>query len=236
MDSAINMCVCQCVLCTQYTTATVLQPSWSCQEQRWADHLTPSGPAQTFTVNTHYRETAVNNEDHFLTVTLEKLLSCVQSLTFWPKGSSRRKPTWSVMERVDLHRFLPSAYFYLYYFIMCPCYTPSFMACFPQQLFLSSSAPSFPLTFSFHSSLSAFIFFHDFIPFFTSSSLSLLFLSLLPLRLLVSLPKTRRPVRSHPLPRKQGLKFKAAVVDWQQEREHRRRPGLGQNRFKYCLK
>lgn len=100
---------------------------------------------------------------------------------------------------------------------------------------LPFQSPSF--TFFFHSSVPALIFFHYFIPFFTSSSLSLpLFLSLLRLGLLVSLPTARRPVRFHPLPRKQGLKFKAAVVDWRQEREHRRRPGLGQNRFVYRLK
>lgn len=109
---------------------------------------------------------------------------------------------------------------------VCPCYLASYISRFPHQLFLSSFSPSFPLS---HFLLSFLTFrrhfFHYFIPFFTSSSLSLpLFLSLLPPRLLVSLPKARRPVRSHPLPRKQGLKFKAAVVDWQQEREHRRGP------------
>lgn len=64
----------------------------------------------------------------------------------------------------------------------------------------------------FHHSLhSAFVFF---IPFFTSSSLSVpLFVSLLPFHLPDSLPTVRWTVRSHRLSRKQGLKFKAAGVD-----------------------
>lgn len=76
-----------------------------------------------------------------------------------------------------------------------------------------------------------------FIPFFTSSSLSVaLFVSLLPLRLLDSLPTVRWTVRSHPLPRKQGLKFKAAVVDLAEGVEHRGRQGLHVNPFIYCPK
>lgn len=76
-----------------------------------------------------------------------------------------------------------------------------------------------------------------FIPFFTSSSLSVApFVSLLPLRLLDSLPTGRWTVRSHPLPRKQGLKFKAAVVDLAEGVEHRGRQGLPLNPFIYCPK
>lgn len=87
---------------------------------------------------------------------------------------------------------------------------------FPASLsLLRSFAPSFPLSpvipyipppippHSFH-----------FIPFFTSSSLSLpLFPPRSSLRLSVGLPTGRRTARFYPLPRKQGLKFRAAVVD-----------------------
>ncbi len=146
------------------------------------------------------------------------------------------------MERFNSHHFLPSVatlHFLIPAFLQ-PCFLIIFSSTFHVSLtiyFSFSPSSHCSLTFSFHSLLPALIFFHDFIPFFTSSSLShSLTLSLLPLRLLVRLPTARRPVRFHPLPRKWGLKFKAAVVDWRQEREHERRPGLGQNRFKYRLK
>lgn len=172
-------------------------------------------------------------------------------MTFWPKGGTRRKLMWCVIERVHLHGFLPfifTTFLYLYFFNHVPLLSSTFLVSFTSLFFLSASFslllypvdPSLspPLSLSpFIPSFPPQCLFHYFIPYFTSSSLSLpLFLLLLPLRLLVSLPTARRPVRFHPLPRKQGLKFKAAVVDWRQEREHRRRPGLGQNRFEYCLK
>lgn len=76
-------------------------------------------------------------------------------------------------------------------------------------------------------------FFHYFIPFFTSSPLSPpLFISLHPLRLHFGPPAEWRPIQFHPLPIKQGLKFKAAVVGWQQMREHWRWTGQEQNRLK----
>lgn len=161
----------------------------------------------------------------------------MQNLRFWPKGCTGKKFTCvSSLSSFLCPRFLTSSYLHFFNHVSLLSSFLHFMfpsaACFPPLLL-----HSFSLTFSFHSLLPALIFFHYFIPFFTSSSLSLpLALSLLPLRLLVSQPTARRPVRFHPLPRKRGLKFKAAVVDWRQEREHRRRPGLGQNRFKYHLK
>lgn len=120
-------------------------------------------------------------------------------------------PSWfcSVCLLAFLFIFIP-----IFYLNLCPHYHLFYISGSLFQAF-SFFLHSFSLTFSFHSSLPAVIFFHYFIPFFTSSSLSLpLFPSLLPLCLLVSLPRARRPVRFHRLPRKQGLKFKAAVVDW----------------------
>lgn len=131
-----------------------------------------------------------------------------------------RKLTWCVMERVKSSLFSSHCPHWLVSLVsntcissMCPCYLSLYILCFLYQLVLTSF-PSF--TFSLHSLHPASFFSHSshFIPFFTSSSLSLpLVLSLLPLCLLVSLPTAQRAVRFHPLPRKQGLKFKAAVVD-----------------------
>lgn len=157
-------------------------------------------------------------------------------MTFWPEGGTRRKPffitfLFPVTSLTCLRIFL-----YLYFLHHLILYTlfpslDSFPFCFLSFPFLLLRFPA--LLSSFHSCSN----FPHFIPFFTSSSLSFpLFLTLLPLRPLVSLPTDRESVRFQPLPRKQGLKFKAALVDWRWEREHRRRPGLGQNRFEYHFK
>lgn len=136
-----------------------------------------------------------------------------------------RKFTWCVMERVKSSLFSSHCPHWLVSLVsntcissMCPCYLSLYILCFLYQLLLTSFAPSFPVSHFLPSFLTShiYLFFHSshLIPFFTSSSLSLpLVLSLLPLCLLVSLPTAWRPVRFHPLPRKQGLKFKAAVVD-----------------------
>lgn len=162
---------------------------------------------------------------------------------FGPEGATARKLMQWVMERNHLHCFL------LFIHTRLPHY---FLLYFQQWAFAVFSNTTFSFlfyAFSFHLSLpfhfllsllnsllSFFSWLHSFLYklLSVSPSLSLTPPSSSPWQSANS--PTAQPVRFRPPPRKQGLKFKAAVVDWRKEREHRRRPDLGQNRLEYRLK
>lgn len=162
---------------------------------------------------------------------------------FGPEGATARKLMQWVMERNHLHCFLLFIHTRLpHYFLLYFQQWPSL--CSQILLFLSSFTPSVSICLSlFHfllsllnSLLSFFSWLHSFLYklLSVSPSLSLTPPSSSPWQSANS--PTAQPVRFRPPPRKQGLKFKAAVVDWRKEREHRRRPDLGQNRLEYRLK
>lgn len=117
----------------------------------------------------------------------------------WPRGCYRKK-AHAVSNGKKSSSLFPSLYPHSTASLFSVIFSAVGLRCvlkyyffFPLlRLQFPSVSPFF--TFSFHYLIPCFHFFHDFIPFFTSSSLSHpLFLSLLPLRLPDSLPTAQQP-------------------------------------------